>query len=102
MPSIDSIAADYVERAAALDPYFATWAGIAGHDDELPDLSADGFAGRAELDRSTLPALEATETPGLREQVARAAMQERLAVAVERYDAGDTTSELNVIDSWVQ
>jgi uncharacterized protein (DUF885 family) len=102
MPSIDGIAADYVERAAALDPYFATWAGIAGHDDELPDLSADGFAGRAELDRSTLAALEAAETPGLREQVARAAMQERLAVAVERYDAGDTTSELNVIDSWVQ
>jgi hypothetical protein len=26
MPSVDSIAADYVERAAALDPYFATWA----------------------------------------------------------------------------
>jgi uncharacterized protein (DUF885 family) len=102
MPSIDSIAADYVERAAALDPAFATWAGIAGHDDELPDLSADGFAGRAGLDRSALAALEAAETPGLREQVARAAMQERLAVAVERYDAGDTTSELNVIDSWVQ
>ena len=102
MPSIDNIAEEYAERAAALDPFYATYAGIAGHDDELPDLSADGFAERAELDRSTLAALEAAETPGLREQVARAAMQERLAVAVERYDAGDTTSELNVIDSWVQ
>ena len=29
-------------------------------------------------------------------------MQERLALAVERYDAGDITSDLNVIDSWVQ
>ena len=29
-------------------------------------------------------------------------MQERLALAVERYDARDTTSDLNVIDSWVQ
>ncbi len=28
-------------------------------------------------------------------------MGERLAIAVERYDTGDTTSELNVIDSWV-
>src|SRR5262249_55671939 len=102
MPSIDIIAADYVERAAALDPNLATSAGIARQHDELRELSADGFAGRAELDRSTLAALEAAETPGLREQVARAAMQERLAVAVERYDAGDTTSELNVIDSWVQ
>jgi uncharacterized protein (DUF885 family) len=102
MTSIDGIAAEYVERAAALDPFWAGLTGIAGHDHEMPDLSADGFAERAELDRSTLAALEAAEAPGPREQVARAAMQERLALAVERYDAGDTTSELNVIDSWVQ
>ena len=105
MRSVDSIAEDYAERAAALDPALATFSGIAGHDGELPDLSADGFAERAELDRSTLAALaalDAAEVPGLREQTARAAMQERLALAVERYDAGDTTSEINVIDSWVQ
>jgi uncharacterized protein (DUF885 family) len=102
MRSVDSIAEDYVERAAALDPALATFAGIAGHDAELPDLSADGFAERAGLDRSTLAALDGAEAPGLREQTARAAMQERLALAVERYDAGDTTSDLNVIDSWVQ
>jgi uncharacterized protein (DUF885 family) len=29
-------------------------------------------------------------------------MRERLALAVERYDAGDTTSELNTLNSWVQ
>ena len=102
MPSIDRIAEEYVERAAALDPSIATYAGIAGHDHELADLSADGFAGRAELDRSTLAALDAAEATGLREQVARAAMRERLALEVERYDAGDTASELNVIASWVQ
>jgi uncharacterized protein (DUF885 family) len=102
MPSIDDIAAEYVVRAAALDPYYATYAGIAGHDHELADLGADGFAERAELDRSTLAALDATEAPGPREQVARAAMRERLALAVECYDAGDTTSEFNTIDSWVQ
>jgi uncharacterized protein (DUF885 family) len=102
MRSIDCIAEDYVERAAALDPSLATHAGVAGHDRELPDLSADGFAERAELDRSTLAALDAAEAPGPREQTARAAMQERLAVAVERYEAGDTTSDLNVIASWVQ
>ena len=59
MPSIDDIAAEYVERAAALDPCYATYAGIAGHDHELADLGADGFAGRAGLDRSTLAALDA-------------------------------------------
>jgi uncharacterized protein (DUF885 family) len=102
MPSIDDIAAEYVERAAALDPCYATYAGIAGHDHELPDLGADGFAGRAELDRSTLAALDAAEAAEPREQVARAAMRERLALAVECYDAGDTTSELSTIGSRVQ
>src|SRR5215469_12663087 len=102
MPSIDDIAAEYVERAAALDPFYATYAGIAGHDHQLADLGADGFAERAELDRSTLAALDEAEAPEPREEVARAAMRERLALAVERYDAGDTTSELNTITSWVQ
>jgi uncharacterized protein (DUF885 family) len=102
MSSIDSIAEDYVERAAALDPVLATYSGIAGHDHKLPDLSPDGFAERAELDRSTLADLDAAEAPGPREQTSRAAMRERLALAVERHDAGDTTSDLNVIDSWVQ
>ena len=99
MPSIDSIAEEYVEQATALAPFYP---GIAGHDHELADLSADGFAERAELDRSTLAALDAAEATGLHEQVARAAMRERLALEVERYDAGDTASELNVIASWVQ
>ena len=35
MPSIDDIAAEYVARSAALDPFFATYAGIAGHDHAL-------------------------------------------------------------------
>jgi uncharacterized protein (DUF885 family) len=70
MPSIDDIAAEYVERAAALDPCYATYAGIAGHDDELADMGADGFAERAGLDRSTLAALDAAEAPDSREQVA--------------------------------
>ncbi len=90
MPSIDNIAEEHVERAAALDPLSATYIGIGGHDQELADLSADGFAERAELDRSTLATLDAAEAPELREQVARAAMAERLALDVERYDAGDT------------
>jgi uncharacterized protein (DUF885 family) len=102
MPSIDEIAEEYVARTVALDPFLGTCAGIGGHDDELPDLSVGGFAERAGLDRSTLAALNAAEAPTLREQIARAAMRERLALAVERYDAGDTTSELNVAAGWVR
>src|ERR1700689_4162667 len=36
MPSIDAIAAEYVDRAAALDPFQAALAGIDGHDHEAP------------------------------------------------------------------
>jgi hypothetical protein len=69
MPSITDIAEEYVERATALAPFYP---GIAGHEHELADLSVDGFAERAELDRSTVADLDASETTGLREQVARA------------------------------
>lgn len=43
MRSVDDIVEEYVERAAVLDPLYATYAGAAGHDHELADLSADGF-----------------------------------------------------------
>src|ERR1700759_320603 len=102
MPSIDDIAEDCVARAAALDPALAPVCGIAAHDGELPDLSADGFSERAELDRSTLAALDAAAASGPREQIARAAMRERLGLAVERHDAGDLASDLKVTESWVQ
>jgi uncharacterized protein (DUF885 family) len=102
MGAINDIAEQYVVRAAELDPVLATGAGIAGHDDQMPDLSTDGFAARAELDRSTVAALTASEPATEREHVAQAAMLERLGLAVELYDAGETASELNVIASWIQ
>ena len=50
-----------IERYAALDPLAATGEGIGGHDHEMTDFSPDGAAERAELDRATLRALDATE-----------------------------------------
>jgi uncharacterized protein (DUF885 family) len=102
MSRIDEIADEYVQRAVELDPVMATASGIAGYDHLMTDLSPDGFVGRAELDRSTIAALDRVATENERERVAKAAMLERLNVAVERYDAGDVTSELNVIASWLQ
>ncbi|MEV8510956.1 DUF885 domain-containing protein [Dactylosporangium sp. NPDC051484] len=99
MGSIDDIANRYVEQWAPLDPNGATFVGVAGHDDRLTDLSPDGFAALADLDRRTLAAL-AAETPATEtERVAKEAMQERLGLALERYEAGDLTSDVNVISS---
>ena len=102
MGVINNIAEQYVERIAELDPVTATEAGIAGHDHEMTDLSSAGFAARADLDRATVAALRESEAATEHEQVARAAMLERLGLAVEQYDAGEVTGDINVIASWVQ
>ncbi|GAA1504746.1 DUF885 domain-containing protein [Dactylosporangium maewongense] len=99
MGSIDDIANSYVEQWAPLDPTGATFVGVAGYDDRLTDLSPDGFAALADLDRRTLAALAAQTPTSESERVAREAMQERLGLALERFEAGDMTSDINVISS---
>jgi uncharacterized protein (DUF885 family) len=94
---IDTIAEAYVEAWADLDPIGATHVGIAGHDDRLTELSPEGYAAVAELDRRTLAQLNAVTPADEHERVAQDAMQERLGLALEMYDAGAVTSELSVI-----
>ena len=65
----------------------------------LTDLSPDGFAALADLDRRTLAELAVTEPADETERVAKEAMQERLGLDLARYDAGEVTSEVNVIAS---
>jgi uncharacterized protein (DUF885 family) len=101
MKPIRDIADRYVEESAQLDPVGATSAGLTGFDHEMTDLSPAGFAARAALDRATLAELEqAIAADG--EQLARQAMIERLAISGQLYESGATTSELNVIASWLQ
>ncbi len=101
MTSVRDIADRYVGQAARLDPVGATSAGITGFDHLMTDLSPAGFAARAELDLATAAELEQVR-PADGERAARQAMLERLRIAGELYDAGETTSDLNVIASWPQ
>jgi uncharacterized protein (DUF885 family) len=96
---IDDLANRYVEDWARLNPIGATAVGIAGYDDRLDDLSPEGFAAQADLTRQVLSELDATEPETETERVAQEAMQERLGLELARYDAGEVTSELNVIAS---
>jgi uncharacterized protein (DUF885 family) len=96
---IDDLANRYVDAWAPLSPTGATYVGISGYDDQLDDLSPEGFAAQAELTRRTLADLDATEPDTPSEQVAKEAMQERLGLELARYDAGEVTSEVNVIAS---
>ncbi|MEJ3742266.1 DUF885 domain-containing protein [Actinomycetes bacterium KLBMP 9797] len=99
MGRVDDLASRYVDEWAALNPTGATYAGIAGYDDKLDDLSPDGYAAQADLTRRSLAELIAIEPESEPEWVAKAAMVERHTLEVERYEAGETTSEINVIAS---
>jgi uncharacterized protein (DUF885 family) len=96
---IDDLANRYVAEWASLHPVGATYVGISGCDDRLDDLSPEGFAAQAELTRTTLAEAERVEPATERELVAKEAMVERLSLELARYDAGEATSELNVISS---
>jgi uncharacterized protein (DUF885 family) len=102
MGLIDDIANRYVAKASELDPVTASHNGIIGYDDRMTDLSPAGFAARADLDRATINELSQVSVTDEREAVARAAMLERLRTAQEAYSSGDQTSDVNVIDSWIQ
>ncbi len=99
MGRIDDIANRYVDEWAALSPVGATYVGISGYDDRIDDLSADGRSTQNDLNRRTVAELEAAEPASDGEFVAREAMLERLRLHVERFEAGEDTSEINVISS---
>jgi uncharacterized protein (DUF885 family) len=96
---IDDLANRYVAEWAPLNPTGATYVGITGHDDQLDDLSPEGFEGQAELTRRTLHDLEILDPETEAEDVAKDAMSERLGLELARHDAGVTTSDVNVISS---
>jgi len=82
-----------------LCPSGATFVGIPGYDDQLDDLSPEGFEAQADLSRQAMVALDGADPADERERVAKEAMQERLALELARYDAGEATSEVNVLTS---
>jgi uncharacterized protein (DUF885 family) len=92
----------FVDEYARLDPTVATAVGLPGHDEELPDLSPDGHAERAELIARTLRAMAELEPADEGERAAKAVLTERLGVEREVYDAGLVGSSLNVLESPAQ
>lgn len=97
--TVDGIANEYIDAWARIDPIGATQVGVAGHDEQLNDLSPEGFAAAAELDRSTLLALDQVTPADERERVAKESMVERLRLSLEQYEAGDQASMVSVLSS---
>lgn len=97
--TIAALADRYVTEMCKIEPITATYLGISGHDHELGDLSPAGLAASEALVRRTLASLDATTPSNDRERVARAVMQERLGLELERHQAALPYGDLNVLAS---
>jgi uncharacterized protein (DUF885 family) len=100
--AVSRISDRYVDQYAALEPTTATFHGIIGHDDQLPDLSPDGHHARAELARTAVREMAAAQPVDEADRCAKAVFAERIGLEVELHDAGLPAGSLNVIQSPVQ
>lgn len=100
--AIDQIADDYFDAQVALSPMEATYLGVAGHDDELDDLSAVGLKAASDLRRGALARLDGVEPADDVDRVTMSTMRERLGLAEEVHAAGFDAMDLNVLASPLQ
>lgn len=102
MSRIFEIADTYVDELAALEPSTATVLGIPGHDHEMDDLSPDGAAAEADLNRRTVGALLAASIDTEEDRIAQEVMHERLSVSLDMYEASEYLRSLRNIASPLQ
>jgi uncharacterized protein (DUF885 family) len=99
---VDALADAFLDEHAALNPIHATFVGVAGHDDRLPDFTPDWWESVSEHRRRTLAALDAASAADSTDRVTIAALREELTVREELRAADDDESSLNNIESPVQ
>jgi uncharacterized protein (DUF885 family) len=99
--TVDALCEAFVDDYCALDPIAATYYGVAGHDDRLPDYSPAGHDARVELVRRAVEAVEAATPVDDREAAARDSFLERNRLELEMEDAGISRCMVSVIDSAV-
>ncbi|MEP6665514.1 MAG: DUF885 domain-containing protein [Nocardioidaceae bacterium] len=97
--AVDAVAESFVAEYVALDPLAATFVGIDGYDDQLNDLSPDGFAAREAATRRALATMQQTTPSDEREQAAKDSFLERLSVSLEQYEVGTPQSQVSVVFS---
>ncbi len=100
--TIDEIADAFVDTTARLSPISATYAGIPGYDDQLDDFSPAGHGARADAARAALAQLDQVTPVDDIDKITVAAMQERLGLDLELFEAEEQLRDLNVIASPLQ
>ncbi|THV27678.1 DUF885 domain-containing protein [Glycomyces paridis] len=99
---IFALADEYITSYARLHPMFAGMAGIKGDFGVASDLGPDAVAERARLDRDTLARLNALESTGAADDLARLHMAERLESGLALHDAGEWRRALRVPYGFIQ
>ena len=99
---VDNLVDGHLAEYAALDPIFATAAGIPGHEAELPDLSPDWLAAVSALRRRTIAGLEQAAPADANDRVTVAAATDEYTVAEQIRATGSEESRLNVVSSPLQ
>jgi len=99
---LDALAEDYLDAYADLNPIMATFIGLSGYDDRMPDLSPAGLDAVSDLAQRTLAQIAAGHPADDVDRVTAAALTERLEVSSDLHALGADLSELNNIASPVQ
>ncbi|WP_232822726.1 DUF885 domain-containing protein [Glycomyces dulcitolivorans] len=93
---IFALADEYIDAFARLSPMWAGAVGVKGDFGVATDFGPDAEAERGKLERDTLAKLNALESTGPDDDLARRHMAERLAVLVDRHEAGEWRRALMV------
>ena len=99
---IDQIADAWVDRIAELSPSFATYVGRPGGEDKLDDESPAAAAKYNAEVKAKLAEVNAAEVRDETDEVTKHAMQNRLGLELESYEAGLHHRNMNVIASPAQ
>src|SRR3954468_2282819 len=96
---VDAVAERYLDEYVALDPIEATFLGIPGADDRLPDFTPDWWAERSAQRRRTLAELGSAVPVDDTDKVTVAALRGVLELGEEIHAAGEDERSLDVIGS---
>ncbi len=99
MPTPFQISDEFTEAYADLNPISATNYGIGGRDEQLTDYSPEGHEARADLYRSTLDRLAASEADEPKQQFASEVLSRWIAERLERHESLKWQRDLNHIYS---
>lgn len=88
-----------VQDHASLDPIIATYFGIKGYDDQLPEFSDERWERDAVFFRSALEQVRTLAPTDDVDRIAKSVMEERLASAGELAGSGELARTVGVINS---